>query len=49
MLVTIIAAVVAFGFGFIVGNRSGKGEGAALLAAAKAEAAKVSADVKAKV
>lgn len=45
MLITIIAIVAAFGFGFIVGNRSGKGEGAALLAAAKAEAAKVSAKV----
>jgi hypothetical protein len=46
MLVTIIAAVVAFGFGFLVGNRSGKGEGAALLAAAKAETAKVVATAK---
>ena len=49
MLITIIAAVVAFGFGFLVGNRSAKGEGAAALAAVKADAAKVSADVKAKV
>lgn len=46
MLITIIAAVVAFGFGFLVGNRSAKGEGAAALAAVKADAAKVVATAK---
>ncbi len=32
MLITIIVAVVAFGLGFVVGNRSARGEGAKALA-----------------
>jgi hypothetical protein len=39
MLVTIVVAVAAFSLGFLVGNRSAKGEGAAALAAVKAELA----------
>jgi hypothetical protein len=41
MLITIIAAVAAFGFGFLVGNRSAKGEGTSVLATVKADVAKV--------
>jgi hypothetical protein len=44
MLLTIISAIVAFGFGFLVGNRSAKGEGAAAVAAAKAAASTVKTD-----
>jgi|HubBroStandDraft_1064217.scaffolds.fasta_scaffold179061_1 hypothetical protein len=36
-----VALVAAFAFGFIVGNRSKKGEGAAAVATAKADIARV--------
>ena len=45
-MITVLIAAAAFGFGFLVGNRSAKGEGAAALAAVKADAAKVVATAK---
>ncbi len=47
MLITIISVVAAFAFGFLVGNRSAKGEGAAAVAAVKADAAVVATAAKA--
>jgi hypothetical protein len=46
IIVAIVAAVVGFGFGFLVGNRSAKGEGAAAVATVKADASTAVTDVK---
>jgi hypothetical protein len=46
LLFVLIAAAGGLGFGFLAGNRSAKGEGAAALAAAKAAASTVKTDAK---